>query len=161
MSGLRPVTVRRVDPEGNDCRDVIDLILAAFDYMEGRIDPPPSAYRLTPDTIRTQTKRGLVLLVEMERVLLGCVFLTRGMQDFHLGKLAIVPACQRRGIGRSLFEASAEIPRAEGFREIELQTRVELIENQSAFTAIGFCEVGRTTHAGYDRPTFVTMRCQL
>jgi hypothetical protein len=40
---------------------------------------------------------------------------------------------------------------------LELGTRVELTENHAAFAALGFREVARTAHAGYDRPTSVTM----
>ena len=87
-------------------------------------------------------KQGLALLVEEEQSFVGCVFLTGGLQVLCLDKLAIATARQKRGIGRSLFEASAEIARAEGFFGIELQARVELIENHAVFTAIGIREVG-------------------
>ena len=45
-----------------------------------------------------------------------------------------------------------------GLPVLELQTRVELVENQAAFLAMGFVEVGRTAHKGYDRPTSITYR---
>ncbi|MEC9184077.1 MAG: GNAT family N-acetyltransferase, partial [Pseudomonadota bacterium] len=76
----------------------------------------------------------------------------------YLGKLAIRPARQGEGIGRRLFEASIEEARARNLPEIELQARVELTENHAAFAAMGFREVGRTAHDGYNRPTSVTMR---
>ena len=79
----------------------------------------------------------------------------------YLGKFAVETARQGQGIGRQLFEVAADAARAEGYREIELQARVELTENHVAFAAMGFCETGRTAHAGYDRPTSVTMRCAL
>ena len=60
--------------------------------------------------------------------------------------------------GRRLFEASIEEARARNLPEIELQARVELTENHAAFAAMGFREVGRTAHDGYNRPTSVTMR---
>ena len=41
---------------------------------------------------------------------------------------------------------------------LELQTRIELTANQAAFRKLGFHETARTAHAGYDRPTSVTMR---
>ena len=90
--------------------------------------------------------------------LLGCVFLKPKGDAFYLGKLAIRPALQGEGIGRRLFEASIEEARARNLPEIELQARVELTENRAAFAAMGFREVGRTAHDGYNRPTSVTMR---
>ena len=41
---------------------------------------------------------------------------------------------------------------------LELQTRVELTENHATFRALGFVEVARTAHPGYDRPTSITFR---
>ena len=46
----------------------------------------------------------------------------------------------------------------QGLAMLGLQTRVELVENQTAFRAMGFQEVGRTAHPGYDRPTSITYR---
>jgi hypothetical protein len=40
---------------------------------------------------------------------------------------------------------------------LELGTRVELTENHATFARLGFREVARTAHPGYDRPTSVTM----
>ena len=44
---------------------------------------------------------------------------------------------------------------------LELQTRVELGANHAAFQRLGFVEVGRTAHDGYDRPTSITFRKSL
>ena len=41
---------------------------------------------------------------------------------------------------------------------LELQTRVELNGNHAAFARLGFRETERTAHAGYERPTSLTMR---
>jgi hypothetical protein len=41
---------------------------------------------------------------------------------------------------------------------VELQTRIELVENHAIFAALGFVETARTAHKGYDRPTTLTFR---
>ena len=155
------IVIRRADPDGTDWQNFLALVLAAFAYMEDWIDPPSSAHRLTVDTIRTQSEDGIVLLAEAGAALVGCVFLTRRSDVMYLGKLAVETARQGQGIGRQLFEVAADAARAEGYREIELQARVEPTENHVAFAAMGSCETGRAAHAGYDRPTSVTMRCAL
>jgi hypothetical protein len=48
--------------------------------------------------------------------------------------------------------------RALGFPTLELQSRVELVENHAAFTAMGFTQTEATAHAGYGRPTSLTFR---
>ena len=161
MPQLETIAIHRADPQGTDWQSVLEIILAAFAYMEDRIDPPSSALRLTVDAIRAQAEDGIVLLAEAGPTLAGCVFLTRRPDVMYLGKLAVDTARQGQGIGRRLFEAAAEAAREEGYREIELQARVELTENHAAFSAMGFRETGRTTHAGYDRPTSITMRCAI
>ncbi len=153
------IAIKRAAADTADGQAVLDLVLEAFAYMEGRIDPPSSAHRLTVEAMAAQTEEGAVFMAEgRDGTLLGCVFLKPKGDAFYLGKLAIRPALQGEGIGRRLFEASIEESRARNLPEIELQARVELTENHAAFAAMGFREVGRTAHDGYDRPTSVTMR---
>tara|TARA_Y100001934_G_scaffold233338_1_gene282736 strand:- start:2846 stop:3331 length:486 start_codon:yes stop_codon:yes gene_type:complete len=155
------IAIRRADPQGTDWQNVLELVLAAFAYMEDRIDPASSAHRLTVDAMRTQSEDGIVLLAEAGAALVGCVFLTRRPDEMYLVKLAVETGRQGQGIGRQLFEVAADAARAEGCREIELQARDELTENHVIFAAMGFRETGWITHAGYDRLTSVTMRCVL
>ena len=56
------------------------------------------------------------------------------------------------------MRAAEALARAAGKPVLELQARVELTGNQAAFSRLGFVETERTAHAGYNRPTSVTMR---
>lgn len=161
MSSLDPIFIRPAESDTIDWASVLALVLKAFAYMEGRIDPPSSANRLTQEDMAAQAESGVVLLAEDDTGLVGCVFLTPKADVMYLGKLAVHPLRQGEGIGRRLFEASVAAAKAQKFAEIELQARVALTENHTAFTALGFRETGRTAHDGYDRPTSVTMRCRL
>ena len=159
MATSDSIAIKRAAADTADWQAVLDLVLEAFAYMEGRIDPPSSAHRLTVEAMAAQTEEGAVFIAEdWDDTLLGCVFLKPKGDALYLGKLAIRPARQGEGIGRRLFEASIEEARARNLPEIELQARVELTENHAAFAAMGFREVGRTAHDGYNRPTSVTMR---
>ena len=161
-TGTDPIRIYRADAAAADWRAVLDLILDAFAYMDGRIDPPSSAHRLTPEAIRDQAATGTVLLADGGgEGLLGCVFLTPKPDCLYLGKLAVRPGLQGRGIGRRLMATAFDAARADGHAAIELQARVELEENHRIFAGMGFVETGRTAHDGYDRPTSVTMRCAL
>ena len=57
--------------------------------------------------------------------------------------------------------AAEEHARDAGLPYLELDTRIELVENHDAFAAMGFVTTAERAHEGYDRPTFVTMRKQL
>jgi len=141
--------------------DLLDLVLRSFAYMDGIIDPPSSALRLTPEALEAKAQEETVLIACAGDRLAGCIFLADRCDHLYLGKLAVDPAFQRKGVGRLLVEAAEKLARASGKRMIELQTRVELTANQAAFAKLGFREAARTAHPGFDRPTSVTMRRDL
>lgn len=147
--------VKATDPY--DWAAILRLIQTAFAGMEGRIDPPSSMHRLTPEAIATQALTGEVWVIE-DPAPIACVFLTPKPDCLYLGKLAVFPARQSEGIGRHLVSNAIDRCRALGFDRLELETRIELIENHRAFAKMGFKEVARTAHPGYDRPTSLTMQ---
>ncbi|MGL4285313.1 MAG: GNAT family N-acetyltransferase, partial [Phreatobacter sp.] len=71
---------------------------------------------------------------------------------------AVAPDRQGQGIGRALVRHAEGLALAAGKPAIELQTRIELTGNHAAFGRMGFVRTGETAHAGFDRPTSVTMR---
>lgn len=72
----------------------------------------------------------------------------------YLGRLAVDAAWR----GRDLALQRVMRSRQQGRDSLELQTRVELVENHCAFAALGFVKVGESAHPGCDRPTSITMR---
>lgn len=145
---------RRAEPA--DYPAVLSLIRAEFAYMDGRIDPPSSQHRLTIDDIAQQARDGEIWVVGTEP--LACVFLTPKPDVLYLGKLAVAGTARGRGLARALITTAAQRARALGRPALELQTRVELVENHATFAAMGFSETARTAHPGYARPTSLTMR---
>lgn len=135
---------------------LLRLIQSEFAFMEGRIDPPSSMLSLTPEAIAAQAEAGEVWAIGSPPQ--ACVFLTPKPDALYVGKLAVAARQRRRGHARALLATAEDRARALGLPALELQTRVELTENQAAFEALGFVEVGRTAHAGYDRPTSITYR---
>ncbi len=143
--------VRATDPY--DWPGVLALIQRAFAGMEGRIDPPSSVHRLTAEGIAAQARTGEIWVVPP---LQACMFLTPKDGRLYLGKLAVEPALQGRGLARQLVALAEERARALGFAILELETRVELTENHAIFRHLGFVETGRKAHPGFDRPTSIT-----
>jgi GNAT superfamily N-acetyltransferase len=146
---------RRAGPD-SDWDAVLALLRRAFAGMEGRIDPPSSLGRLTAEGIAAQARDGEVWLTGVPP--LACLFLTPRADALHLGKLGVDPVAQRRGLARALVAVAQQRARALGLPALELQTRIELVENHAAFRALGFTETGRSAHPGYDRPTTLTFR---
>ena len=128
------------------------LIQSAFAFMEGRIDPPSSMHRLTVDDL-AQSEVWVIGAPP-----LACIVLTPKTDALYLGKLAVAAAERGKGHARTLIDHAEARARALGLSALELQTRIELIENQRTFEAMGFTELARTAHEGYDRPTSITYR---
>jgi ribosomal protein S18 acetylase RimI-like enzyme len=137
-----------------DWAGLLALIQRAFKGMEGRIDPPSSLHRLTTEGIAEQARTGEVWVIGDP--VAACVFLTVKPGRLYLGKLAVEPAQQGRGYGKALVRLAETRCAALGLPLLELETRVELVENHAVFRKLGFVETGRKAHAGFDRPTSIT-----
>ena len=66
-------------------------------------------------------------------------------------------AMRHRGIAGHLLQAAEAEARRRGLARLRLGVRVELAGNQRLFATHGYREVGRSAHAGYDRPTSIDM----
>ena len=152
------ITVRRAPPDFGDWERIRALILAAFAYMDSRINPPSSALRLTAPSMKADADKGALLIAERADDLVGCVFAQVKGDALYIGKLAVRPGLQGAGIGRKLVDAAREEARRRGLVMLELQTRVELTENHATFARMGFVKTAETAHEGFDRPTSITMR---
>jgi GNAT superfamily N-acetyltransferase len=152
------LTIRRGAAGFTAWDELLALILASFAWMEGRIDPPSSALKLSAEGLRAKCTVETPFLAFLDGRLVGCAFLAERTDHFYLGKLAVAPGLQGRGIGRALLAAAEELALAAGKPAIVLETRVELVENHAAFARLGFRETGRGVHPGFDRPTSLTMR---
>lgn len=137
------------------------LLVAAFAYMEGRIDPPSSLTRLRPVDLKKMADDGGCLLARQDGKLVGCLFLADREECLEISKLAVAPARKGQGIGRALVEASMRAALSLGKPAVRLQTRIELTENHEAFARLGFAKIGETSHPGYDRPTSITLEQRL
>lgn len=137
----------------SDLAAVLRLIQAEFAFMDGRIDPPSSMHRLTTEDLAAAAEVWAI-----GRPAIACMVLTPREDALYLGKLAVARDQRGRGLARRLADHACARARALGLPALELQTRVELVENQATFRALGFAETGRTAHPGFDRPTSITFR---
>jgi ribosomal protein S18 acetylase RimI-like enzyme len=145
-----PVRVIRAAPDFQRWPELLALLHA-------RIDPPSSLHKM--DTAALAAKAGaetLLLALAGER-LLGCLFARPLGASLYVGKFAVAPDAQGQGIGRRLMHAAEVLAREHGLAGIELETRIELVENHATFQALGFRKIAEKSHPGYDRPTSITM----
>ena len=148
--------------QDDDPAPVLALIRTAFAGMEGRINPPSSVHRLTAADLAHLAQHQEIWLIRDQRRVLACMALTAlplALPDhLYLGKLAVAASHRGRGLARQLVEHACERAQARGLGAVELQVRVELVENHDAFRAMGFRQTAATAHPGFDRPTSLTFR---
>ena len=135
---------------------VLRLIQTSFAYMTGRIDPPSSMHQLTVSALAQMAKDSSVLA--LGDPVAACLVAKPLPHALYLGKIAIASDLRGRGVLRALLGRSEELARALSLSRLELQVRIELVENQKIFGKFGFVETARNAHPGYDRATEITMQ---
>ncbi|MEQ3626896.1 MAG: GNAT family N-acetyltransferase [Marinobacter sp.] len=135
------------------------LLVLSFAGMEGRIDPPSSLTAMNISNLE-QMGRDEVLLLGLgaNGDPVACAFLRPEPDALYLGKIAIHPELRSRGLLHHIIAAAEIEARRLGRNELELQTRIELIENHAAFSAAGFRQVAERAHPGFDRATTLIFR---
>jgi len=148
-----------VSPPGfSDWPGLLALLRSAYAYMESRIDPPSSVLRLDVEQLERMAREHIAILAFDGPRLVGCAFAEVRSDCVYVGKLAVDAAARRRGVAREILRAADAVAREHARAFVELETRIELIENHETFAALGFARVAETAHAGFDRPTIVTLR---
>ncbi|WP_282610391.1 GNAT family N-acetyltransferase [Pelagibius sp. Alg239-R121] len=155
------ITVREKPEDFDDWPELLDLLQESYAYMDSRIDPPSSLHRLDARSLAEKSRDEILILALEDKELAGCCFVKPAGDVLYVGKLAINPARQGQGIGRKLIDFSTRVAQQKGCEALELETRIELVENHRAFSAMGFRKTAETAHRGYNRPTSITMRMEL
>lgn len=138
--------------------ELLALLRESFAYMESRIDPPSSLNRIDLEGLRDKAREETLVLALEGGSPVGCAFAKPTRSSVYVGKVAVRADMRGLGIARRMLEAVESLARQHELPFVELQTRVELVENHQAFAALGFVKSGETAHPGYDRPTSITMR---
>ncbi|MCR6500519.1 GNAT family N-acetyltransferase [Shinella sp. CPCC 101442] len=138
--------------------DLLALILDAFASMDGVIDPPSSARLLTPASLAAKACTEIAYAALEGPTLLGCIFCRPEAETLYIGKLAVAPAFQGRGVGRLLLAAAERAARERQLPALRLETRIELVGNHATFARWGFVRTAENAHPGFTRPTSIEMR---
>ncbi|MEO1426450.1 MAG: GNAT family N-acetyltransferase [Pseudomonadota bacterium] len=157
--------IRSPNPDHVDWNALPELIHESFAYMDGRIDPPSSLHAMgVKDRVQKAVDEILVVAIEGDALplsLAGCLYCRLHDASCYIGKMAVSPSQQGKGIGRLLMAEAKAIAMENQRRFLELETRIELVENHRVFERWGFSKVSETAHAGYARRTSIGMRCEI
>lgn len=152
------IVVERIGDSGfRDHEALLGLILRSFSYMDGVIDPPSSAHRLTVESLEQKARDEIGFVALNGDVPVGCIYLRPEADCLYVGKLAVEPSAQGLGIGRRLMDQADALAAELSLPALRLETRIELTGNHSRFGAWGFIKTAEKSHPNYDRVTFIEM----
>ncbi len=155
---MSDIAFQRLDDGFYRWDELLALILASFAYMNGLIDPPSSALSLTPQSLKEKARGEIGYIAFAGNQLAGCIFCRPEVDSLYIGKLAVLPTEQGKGIGRRLLALAETAARQRGLDALRLETRIELTGNHATFTGWGFQKTTENRHAGFDRTTSIEMR---
>ncbi len=150
---LRPATV-------DDAAVLSQTIVAAFEQYRGKLVPESGAFQETPQSIAEEMLRQETggIIAEQHGVVVGCVMFRLYEGDLYFGRLSVLPQARGTGLGKRLIAAVEREARALRLPGVRLGVRVALVENQRLFESLGYREIGREAHEGFDYPTSINMR---
>ena len=128
--------------------DILAVVQAAF----ANLDPPSGALRDTPADVGQRQRDGFILVAFAGADMIGSLYAARKDDALYLTRLAVVPAWQRRGVGRALMQAAGAEARRAGAKRLLLRVRVNLPGNLAYFQAIGFVRIANGQDPG--RPPY-------
>lgn len=142
-----------------DAASIAATIAASFEEYRGRLKPESGAFGETAETIAAElAHQSGAIIAERNGAVVGCVMVKLLDDDLYFGRLAVVPAARGLGIARRLVEAVEDEARRRELAGVRLGVRIVLTENQQLFTSLGYVEISREAHEGFDHPTSINMR---
>ncbi|QEX24037.1 acetyltransferase [Hypericibacter adhaerens] len=154
----RPETafrLRAASPEDGEA--IAALLREAFAPYDGKIQPRPGALSETGASIAAALENGAGSVAEAGGLLVGSVLWHPEGDGFYLGRLAVKPGWQRRGIARALVESAIEAARIARRAQVTLNVRILLPDNVAFFESLGFERAAARPHPGFDHPTYYVM----
>lgn len=145
-----------------DATAIAATIAAAFAQYRGKLVPESGAFRETAEAIAAEMAKDThVIVAERNGEMLGCVVIQELEGDLYFGRLAVRPAARGLGLARLLIDAVEAEAKRRGLPGVRLGVRVVLTDNQRLFQSLGYREISREAHPGFDHPTSINMRKSL
>jgi ribosomal protein S18 acetylase RimI-like enzyme len=137
---LRPATLA-------DVPRLTELVQAAYGHYVERVGGPP---RPLTDDYADVVRNHRVTVAERDGEIVGLVVLRIDVEGFLVDNVAVDPAHQGTGVGRTLLEFAETAAREAGFDAIHLYTHERMTENLALYSRFGYVEYDRRRvgHAG-------------
>ena len=143
----------------SDAEQICRVIHNGFSEYEGTLLPPSAALAETPRSIASELAgEADAWLAWIDGIAVGCVLARPRGIDLYLGRLSVLSSFRGRGIAAQLTSAVEDAALAGGFAGVTCSVRLALEANQRLFARLGYSEVSRTAHPGFEYPTSIDLR---
>jgi ribosomal protein S18 acetylase RimI-like enzyme len=140
------MVVHRAEPaEAPVLREIVDRTYAVYVERIGRRPAPMD------DDYDAKIRRGEVFVADDGVVVAGLIVLVEQPDHLLVENVAVDPAHQRAGIGRTLLAYAETHALACGLRELRLYTNEAMTENLAFYPRLGYRETGRRVGDGFRR----------
>jgi GNAT superfamily N-acetyltransferase len=151
---LRPAT-------DADIPAVLAVTKGAYTPHVEHLQPPSSVMVEGSDKVAEYLARGGVIVAEVDGEIVGAVrYLPQG-DHVYLGRLAVLPAWQKRGLARRLVEAVEHWAMLLGIDEVRLGVRTEIQGNRQLYLHLGYVEAGSAPLRSDPTRSYLVMKKQL
>jgi len=158
---MENVVIKTAGEDFTNWDTLLELLRSAFAYQHNRIDPPSSLNSMDATSLNKKAQEETLFLAFIDNDLIGCAFVKPLQDSLYIGKFAVSPTHQGKGVGKKLIQAAENLARTINLTELELETRIELHENHQTFAKFGLVKTEETAHAGYERTTGIVMKKKL
>ena len=142
-----------------DAGAIAATIAAAFEQYRGRLVPESGAFAETAESIAAELASDTgTIVAERNGAMVGCVMIRIYKGDLYFGRLAVLPAARGERLAGRLIAAVEDQARARGLPGVRLGVRIALTANQKLFASLGYREISREAHPGFDHFTSINMR---
>ena len=124
------------------------LVMNAYKHYVARLSKPPGPML---DDYSRRIENGQAWVLEDAGVLVGAIVLEDDRDALLLDNVAVSPAAQGKGYGRTLIVFAEQEARRRGFNELRLYTNVLMTENIALYGRVGFRETARVSEKGFER----------
>ena len=144
-----------------DIPAILAVTAAAYASYAGRFATPSSVFTEGPDAIQHYLHNGGVIVAQVGDEIVGAVRYEPRENYIYLGRLAVLPAWQGKGIGRRLVEAVEEWTLLLGLDEVRLGVRTELPGNRDLYRHLGYVDDGEEPMRRDPRYSYLKMKKRL
>jgi N-acetylglutamate synthase-like GNAT family acetyltransferase len=128
-----------------DVPRITELVKAAYEHYVERMGGQP---RPMTDDYDVVVRSHQVTVAERGGEIVGLLVLRVTDEGFLVDNVAVDPANQGSGVGRTLLELAEAEARRAGFDSLYLYTNEKMTENQALYARIGYVEYDRRARGG-------------